>query len=326
MSREIKISRAFCVELGKNVDIDEIHHESIKDGTPHKRFNFLCTDPICQENGVRIVGVAYDKLPSQRKVLPYFRRDREGQSNHHPECEWFRDGLYYNFDGLHEGETEQQARIRRLLYKKSTNIIELYDPNPKTEKAKKLKDYFIELDVAPMMSNRKRRILHESMKRRTRNSTTDFYRVASNHHLLSNYFVLQDFKQIKLHVVGIGETTWFKYFKIIKYFNSTREPCIFYSSIKRIQKYGNGFKLFLKANIDQKPASIYVSKDQVDKYKHRRQLLDSIQKVLDTKFLDKKDIRAYFVPNEVKLRENKWHDIIIGDLSKLAITDASSKY
>lgn len=94
MTKEIKISRAYCVELGRNVEIEEAHYESVKDGQPHKIFNFLCTDPVCQQRGVRVIGVAYHQVFSQRKVTPYFRRERKNKQNlneHHEECEWFLD-------------------------------------------------------------------------------------------------------------------------------------------------------------------------------------------------------------------------------------------
>ena len=36
--RKVKITEAYCVELGDVVDIDRAHEESMRGGAPYKRF------------------------------------------------------------------------------------------------------------------------------------------------------------------------------------------------------------------------------------------------------------------------------------------------
>lgn len=57
--RKVKITEAYCVELGDVVDIYRAHEESMRGGAPYKRFEFLCSDPRCREKGVKIIGVNY---------------------------------------------------------------------------------------------------------------------------------------------------------------------------------------------------------------------------------------------------------------------------
>ncbi|SUA61583.1 Uncharacterised protein [Oligella urethralis] len=296
-------------------------------GQPHKIFNFLCTDPVCQQRGVRVIGVAYHQVFSQRKVTPYFRRERKNKQNlneHHEECEWFLDDAYYSYDGIHQGETEQQAKIRRELHNKTNNIIELYDPIPKIEQQQISDALTGEPVINSSLLRERQNNNNEQEKRRTRNSTTVFYKVANYHHFLSENFMIDDFKQIKLFVVGVGETTWFRYFKTLNFINKIQEQSIFYSSLTKIKKYGSGFKLFFKAKLDGRSVSLYISKEQVAAYKHKAHLIDLLQNVPDDQFLSD-DIRAYFVHSEISLNQYDKYDLIVNDLSKLAITFNSDK-
>lgn len=118
---------------------------------------------------------------------------------------------------------------------------------------------------------------------------------------------------------GIGKTTWFKYFKPINYFQTVKEPCIFFSYIKEVQLFGEGFKLSFNLKIDKKPVSLYIDGEQIRNYRHRNYLKDIVQNLPHRQPL-KDDIRAYFVPHDIRPNKFGGYDVIIDDLSKLAIT------
>lgn len=321
MPTETKITRAYCIELEKNLTINEAYYESTKNGLPHKKLSFLCTDKNCQERGVKIIGVVYDKLPSERKVVPYFRRDHKG-IDHHNECEWFLNHQYYAYENMHENETEDEAKIRRIKYKLN-DIIELYDPSSK----KTIKTE--ESDLLNLSEKLNYNYLKETkqnedfQKRLYRNSTTVFNRLVQHHYDLQKTFTsIEDFKKIKLYVVGIGETTWFEYFRVVKYIslnNQDKMPKITFGWInKNIKRYKTGFKIYLISKINNHSVSLYIPSIQIDKYKHRKHILD---------ILEKKDtfskITAYFIFDSIDLVHLQSgiyeYQITIHDLSKFSL-------
>lgn len=80
------ILEAYCVELGKVIDIEEAQDAFFEQSMPRKRFTFLCSDEACRSLPVKpeIVGVNYDK--DTCKIAPHFRRHKK--HIHAPSCQW----------------------------------------------------------------------------------------------------------------------------------------------------------------------------------------------------------------------------------------------
>lgn len=86
------IEKAFCIELGRSIDIAEakIAYFSELDADKRARFHFTCSSPECQalDNPVTIVGVNYDKVLQDEAgfLEPHYRS--QSLDGHAEDCQW----------------------------------------------------------------------------------------------------------------------------------------------------------------------------------------------------------------------------------------------
>lgn len=85
----MNVTKAFCVELGRSVNITDARNAYFAQDKPRKRFVFHCSSPQCQSKGkVLIIGVNYDKIAEDDPKFksPHFRS--KDVKEHSQDCQW----------------------------------------------------------------------------------------------------------------------------------------------------------------------------------------------------------------------------------------------
>lgn len=289
MNQKIKITSAYCIELDKVVEIDEIHNESLKT-KPSQRFTFLCSSLPCRSNGVKITGVSYHLPISEQQRIMHFREN--SKYLHDESCEWVIFNNYLHHTGKHLDETDLQAEIRQKTAQSNVNDwITHYVP------------YFPDSGVKTSKTTESIKIMDKNHATKTSNQETQtkqysrrthsFFRLCQFHHDMNQLHGISNLKNIPLHIAGIGQTNFGAYFQLIGT-ALYRQNCVLFGWVN-IKRYGTGFKVFFKQKYEKHTITIYISSEQIDAYRHKRQLLDVLNHVDEFKYLT-----AYVVPNEIQ--------------------------
>lgn len=119
---------AFCVELGRVIDIVEAHEVYFsKLESKRERLTFQCPDAKCREAAQPVItGVNYDKLPGKDKFVqkPHFRLTKD--SPHAAGCPWCE--LVAAID-----ELEGDATSPKVANLKRTELITVFKPLAEAE-------------------------------------------------------------------------------------------------------------------------------------------------------------------------------------------------
>lgn len=297
--KKIKITAAYCVELEKIVSIEEAYFASMENNCA--RFQFLCSSEECRQQKVPITAANHN-VPLSKQVQTMHFRDYKN-SKHHENCEWVLANDYASYEGMHEGETPEEADMRRELYTSLSNdyLITVYDPydpdvgvrtDDPTETGTVYKPKGFDT------KNRKDRCIEAIEKAR---GTSSFYKIIRCHYELSREFKLEKFKRFPLRVRG-RQTTWYRYFKIFNYvWDDPTFNGIMYGYISRnIKQYGTkepfGYGIYMNTKLNDLSVSIYISSDEIKNYRLRRELIDVLK---DSQHFE--NICAYFIPESIEL-------------------------
>lgn len=316
MSTKTKITYAYCLNLNRNVTIDEAYNESTAT-VPSRIFKFSCIDSRCRDRGVEITAVGYDKLPSQRKVSCHFKQHSSPlKKNHHPDCELIQSSTYNEFHGTYHDETNEEAHLRRSRHKKLNDLIDIYIPINKNNS---------ENNTSPQEKIDKPDIQHTSFHNNLKkppnnasnlNKTSSLSRFVRHYHQMTKKLTPDELNKTKVNIRGLGSITYPEYFQFFPLvWNDTSFSGIQHGKIKTkyIKKYGSGFKLFFLGKINKKTVSIYISPEQINQYRNRNEILDIINK--SDSF---SSITAYFITDTYGLM-NDSYQIILDDLSNLVL-------
>lgn len=293
--KKIKITEAYCVELGEVIDIDRAHEESMNRGVPYPRFEFLCSDAKCRQGGVKIIGVGYHKPVSQQQNTMHFRENSFYE--HDSECEWVITNKYLTHPAPHIGETERSAEIRQQTYNTVTDWITKYTPySPDTGVRSESSFTQEQSRVHEHSSSYSQNKINTGSHGRT---THSFHKICQFHYeAISNVAYIHDLKEIPLYVTGIGDTNLYRYFRPVKYglsFDRKHEyDCILFGRISSeygIKRYGAGFRIKFVEKINKMGVTIYISPEQIRSYRHRNALIDILNN--HEKF---ESLTAYFIP------------------------------
>lgn len=295
--KKIKITAAYCVELGKIVSIEEAHSASMERNGAE--FQFLCSSKECCQQKIPVTGVNYYKPLSKQYRTMHFRDNT--RYTHHENCEWALANEYAFYEGTHEGETPEEADSRRKLYTLLPNdyLITNYDP--------------YEPDTGVRTESSTESTIHKPQGSDSKNSqsrydevtgkilkTSSFYKLVRCHYALSKKFKLDVFKQFPLKVKS-RQTTWYSYFKVLQFvWDNPAFNGIMYGYIsKNIKSYGTkepfGYGIYMSTKLNDLSVSIYISPDQMKNYRLRRELIDVLKN--SQKF---EDICVYFVPDSIE--------------------------
>src|SRR3954468_2052839 len=123
------ILRAYCVEVGRILDIYQARALFFAQDEPRRRFQFQCSDDACRAaTATKVTAVNYDKLVGESDHVvfkPHFRMNP--QSQHVQACEWVvRERSIVKRDGPDADERKlPRAGFRHL---KSVDFVDIYAP------------------------------------------------------------------------------------------------------------------------------------------------------------------------------------------------------
>ncbi|WP_434779314.1 hypothetical protein [Neisseria sp. Ec49-e6-T10] len=315
--KKIKITAAYCVQLDKVVDIEEAHAASMERNG--EKLDFFCSSVECRLQEVPIIGVNHNVPLSEHKKAMHFRENT--YYKHHENCEWVLANEYAFYEGTHQGETPEEADIRRKLYTSLKNdyLISVYDPYDPNIGVNSDDPTHTVIDHKPQNSGVKSHQDRCTEAIEKVRKTSSFYKLVRCHHELSEAFEVDEFRQFPLRVAGV-QTSWYDYFKVFTYvWNQPDFNGIMYGYIsKNIKSYGKGYSIYMGAKINERSVSIYISSEQITNYRSRRELIDVLENA--NKF-DK--INAYFIPDAIELvttpSGKEVYQIRIADLRNLRL-------
>ena len=307
MVSKIKIIEAYCVQLGRVIDIDEAHFESLKDAPPAKRLDFLCSSPSCRAKGVKITGASYDRPLSKQQRAMHFREN--SHYPHEPDCEWVIFSSFLEKNTPHSSESSQLSEIRQRSASAVDDWITQYVPQKPdigvhtTQQQPKLQqktDDFAQIRTKP----------HTTLLQETHGRTThSFMRLCRFHNEMLRLNGFAALKEIPLNIIGMGQSSFGHYFQSIKY-GLFKKNCILFGWIGqnsqgkyKIKRYGNGFKIQFATKYEHReygklPITAYISQQQIAEYRYKKQILDVLNNAQDFAKLT-----LYVIPESINIHE-----------------------
>lgn len=295
------ILRAYCVEIGRVVNIDEARQAFLALNPRPKKLNFLCSTPACRKKSVRVTGVNYwfSAETGKKHVAAHFRECDE----HIPGCEWLADipAVGSSRPGKLDGGGNKRRRQARL---KETDYVTVFDAR---------------CGVGPSVSGTigtggGRGGLDgpgEGQKhappadKKSRTTTNQLERLVESYLEIKAREGLDGLRKRRFSVVGLGDVSWFEYFRPVKYasLNMDTSSCVLCGGAKWHYRDGNSHRFEFYDEVDGQAVQLTVSCQTLTAYRSRRRLQD---------VLNSKPVPGYFnVYAQGRLeRPNKFADVI----------------
>lgn len=315
MSTRTSITRAYCVQLGEVLSIAEARRAFFSLPEPRSRFNFLCSNETCRDlaTKAKITAVNYDKQPNDTYRAAHFRENTN--YTHSPDCEWMIDEDAEEVDGKLPGETEGDAFLRRAR-RKLHDYIDVFEPAPEKEADGGSAGGTTEGGAVEGQGQGEGKGRGEQSRS---HRTSSLERLVECYRQARQELTTDEFKAMKLRVVGEGEMPLAWFFKSIPYAKLGTSNRVLHGGASLVGRYGAGFKLRFYDRLDGKLVFLYVSKEQMAEYRFQR-YLDELLKQEDA------DYFRVFALGELALSPTgKSIDLQISDLKQLVVIPGQKK-
>ncbi|QGZ31150.1 ATPase [Stutzerimonas stutzeri] len=310
MSTRTPITRAYCVQLGEVLSIAEARRAFFSLPLPRSRFDFLCSNESCRDlaTKAKITAVNYDKQPYDTYRAAHFRENNK--YTHSPDCEWMIDEGAEEVDGKLPGEFEKDAFLRRAR-RKLHDYIDVFEPDAEQAAGGDSTGGAGEGgEVAG--GNRSERVGQGGNQSRS-HRTSSLERLVECYRQARQELSAEEFKTMKLQVVGEGEMPFSWFFKSISYAKLGASNRVLHGGASLVGRYGAGFKLRFYDRLDGKLVFLYVSKEQMGEYRFRRYLEEILQ-------LEDADYFRVFALGELALAPSgKSINLLVSDLKKIVL-------
>lgn len=269
------ITRAYCVQLGEVLSIAEARRAFFSLPEPRSRFRFLCSNETCRDLAIKaeVTAVNYDKRPNDTYRIAHFRENPK--YDHAPDCEWMIDEDAEEVDGKLPGETDGEAFLRKAR-RKLHDYIDVFDPTAEQEKEGGSPGGTNGGSDVPGGSRGEG--IGRGKKVSRSHKTSSLERLVECYRQARLELSEEEFKAMKLKIVGEGEIPLSWYFKSIAYAKVGGSSRVIHGGASLVRRYGAGndqdlgFKLRFFDWVDKKPVFLYVSKEQMSEYRFRRYL------------------------------------------------------
>ena len=268
---------AFCVELGRVIDIVEAHEVYFsKPEGERERLTFQCPDAKCREAAhAGITGVNYDKLPGKDKFVqkPHFRLAKD--SPHADGCPWCE--LVAVSDEL-EGDTTS-PKVANL---KRTELITVFKPLPETDTPNTDDDFGALRTILGIPDQTERRTRLRGFLRGNLNKTSRLHEVARCFEVMSD-----DERKVTPFRIGDMETrTYRSYFAPAKYCSNEHFWNRIYFGRANVMRYSSGYSIRFESRSKLKDGtlctvSVFVSKEQINGFRGKVLLRAALDDAVD---------------------------------------------
>jgi hypothetical protein len=308
-----RITKAYCVDLQRVVTITEARQEYFSQ-EPKKDLHFLCSTEDCRKlgpkkTGVKVTGVNYRVPPQEdaNRQNPHFRANPVDV--HDPSCEWVRE---------EEADSvvldASQLSIANRAKRKLDDHVDVFDPetggHDAVEDDEAIHDELSSARsdvVTPSASTRKFGAQPRKLRSNSLERLVQYYRSARAE--LSE----EEFEALTIQVKGMKEMPLYAYFRSIEKVKLGENDRVIHGGA-RYKKFGMGFRFSFYDKFENKPISLYISPEQMRKYRYRgywEELFKSSEQV--------RYYRVYALGNLVQSEKGDGYNFIVDDLRKLAI-------
>jgi hypothetical protein len=309
----MRIDRAFCIELNKEVDIYAAR-ENFFSQTKLDRFNFLCSDPECRAKKpepVRIRGALHNKIPEEKdlSVTPYFATFANHE--HIETCEWLEleEALVKN-----KKNSELAKNINDF---KDTQFITRFIPESESDDQQLMFDDLESTKSIKNIANREERLEARYQKFVKNGSTT-----RSLDCLVSFYEHARSIDKLylELNVKGFGSFKLSHLFNHIKSYFYKKNYSIFYggASVKRLYS-DKSFSLIFYDEVNGIPIHLYVSANNINSCPKVGNYLLRLLADLRGNKSSNHYLKVYFVGELIQSEKVKSYDIKLSNLNNLSI-------
>lgn len=309
----MKVTHAYCVELGEVVTIDKARRAFLSEEPSPPRYTFLCSDDACRAQKVVVSGVNYTFAAEEfpKRVEAHFRAT--SPEKHLPSCEWrVAEQIDADIKPI-DGETSEQT-LERTALRKLTDRITEFDPRdvsndpgtgtpPITPDAPRL--------AAPRPDG-PRPIDPNRVNPRTR--TRDLERLVQTYREARADLPTAELHALHVNVFGLGRVRLIDYFQPIQYCSEHTTNTIINGGALFEKNYGKGFRLRMFDKINTLPVYLYVSAEMMEAYRYRKYVRDIVDKIPSHKY-----VRVYANGALTLAPSGKSYNLEISHLRHLAL-------
>lgn len=312
MKTNKRITRAYCVEIEKELSIVAARREYLSLEPPRARFTFLCTNEECRKLDAKITGVNYDVNPQETTILQAAHFRANPKDEHCPTCEWIEHGSSGDLDKSRPGETEEEARARKAK-RKLDDYIDIFDPNLKEKKpgGDRPGKGGDEIDGDGQGRGARRTSSEQNDKLRGPTKTTDLERLVESYRNARS-LPKEEFNLLTLQVSGHGVIPLRSYFRHIATATMGENGCVLLGG-GTIKRYGEGFSFNFIDRLGEKRVSLYVPADQMKAYRYRRYLKELIIQADEMRY-----VTLYTLGHLEENPQGKGVDLKVEDLRQIA--------
>ncbi|WP_433767483.1 ATPase [Pseudomonas putida] len=314
MKTNKRITRAYCVELEREMSIVAARREYLSLEPPRARFTFLCTTEECRVLEAKITGVSYDVNPQETTILQAAHFRANPKDEHSPTCEWIEYGSSGDLDSSRPGETEEEASVRESK-RKLDDYIDIFDPSLKEKKPRGERPGMggDEIDGDGQGIGARRTSSEPNDKLRGPTKTTDLERLVESYRNAKSELSKEVFDLLTLQVSGSGVIPLRSYFRHITAANIGENGCVLFGG-GTIKRYGEGFSFNFYDPLREKRVSLYVPADQMNAYRYRRYLKELIIQADEVRY-----VTLYTLGHLEENLKGKGIDLKVEDLRQIAL-------
>ncbi|CAK7008645.1 hypothetical protein [Saezia sanguinis] len=274
----MRIDKAYCEELGREVDIEQACVEfALQDKV--SKFHFLCTDPVCRNYGVRVLAINHNKVAEDTPLKsPHFRI----WDTHSEQCEWMELD-----EALQQEDTESTAntrpsRVAAQLQAINTRLISHFiipdvekEPTVDTLQDDELKKIRAIVDRKKRLGARKEYAQQAGATTRNLDSLVSCFLGLKDQNLL-------DVQEVSISG-GAGTINFRSLFRHIQY-GLVDGFAVYHGGARLYKRYGDGFALNLIDKKDGENISLYISKDDIQSYRPAKRFnrdIDQMQEMVN---------------------------------------------
>lgn len=274
MERNLRIDVAYCVELNRVVDIHEACAEFFNQNE-HHRFQFLCSDEKCrnsQPGGVRVTAVNHYRIPKERERSAHYRE----LDPHADNCYWKELELALQEEEETPAPADETEKARRRVARKVTRLITKFT---------------IPVDEADVpggsqITSEIDRIRKDPDPHQRRRALRQYVgglgaTATSLEALVSCFEELKDLDELEhaFKVDGHGEFTFRHAFRQVKLGPTSRFAVYYGGARLQAKRYGKGFVLKFIDPLKEKPITIYVSPDNIRRYRPGARMVKMVDEI-----------------------------------------------
>lgn len=265
----LTIRKAYCVELGRVVNIAEARREFLNMATLVPRFTFLCQSKACADHRVVVIGVSYRVLAKDapKHVTAHFRKHNE----HCAGCDWIgppKDKAGEVDGALQEKPESNRSRSARL---KLTDFVTVFDPRPSFQVQAKSPSLGAQLPESSCQETSKLKPVSRNVGVPSQTRTSDFSLLVETYREAREVLSRNEFSALELKVVGIGRLLLEEYFVRMQNATTLLRNRVIFGGARLLKRYGSsGFKFQFIDQVNGGVVTLYVAPETVIQHPLRR--------------------------------------------------------